>query len=294
MLRVGVSPASAPATTSTEASAEENYNFTFTSGPSAISDREHFKRELAQLVARNRAAKEEAAAPPKDKGKGKEVAIPPPAPAPVDPTQDPKLKKRLLQADPSLRQLHKDLVIGGQLTEFEFWEPRHDLLQAEALVTAQQTGRSGVMVDPRPETGDNGEIRISVTPQMIRDIFEQFPIVQRAYAENVPPLTEQTFWTRYFRSRLFYRHRSSGGGRGKDGGDGVKDDEIFDKYLEAEDDGLVPRVEKEGDVYRLLDLAATEEDHGEVLAHLVRLNIWYTSTYSSFFECRLGTAGTGQ
>lgn len=45
----------------------------------------------------------------------------------------------------------------------------------------------------------------------------------------------------------------------------IKDDAIFDKYLGDEDDDLEPKNPSlhTDDVYRLLDLAATEEDHQE-------------------------------
>lgn len=177
----------------------------------------------------------------------------------IDPLQDWRLKKRVLQNHPDLRQLHKEMVIGGQISEGEFWDGREELLYHEARLESQRVGRSAQMVDPRPETTETGEIRISITPQMIRDIFEQYPIVQKIYNENVPPLNDQTFWTRYFRSRLFNRHRSSA----RQSGDAVRDDEIFDKYLGDDDDGIEPKNINTREVFKLLDLAATQEDHVE-------------------------------
>lgn len=41
------------------------------------------------------------------------------------------------------------------------------------------------MVDPRP-TDTNGERKITVTPQLVHDIFEEHPVVAKAYSENVP------------------------------------------------------------------------------------------------------------
>lgn len=41
------------------------------------------------------------------------------------------------------------------------------------------------MVDPRPETVD-GETKIVMTPQLIHDIFDEYPVVAKAYNENVP------------------------------------------------------------------------------------------------------------
>lgn len=41
-------------------------------------------------------------------------------------------------------------------------------------------------MDPRPETVDGGEIKIRITPQLVHDIFDEYPVVSRAYSENVP------------------------------------------------------------------------------------------------------------
>ena len=32
----------------------------------------------------------------------------------------------------------------------------------------------------------DGEVKIVITPQLVHDIFEEFPVVARAYSENVP------------------------------------------------------------------------------------------------------------
>jgi hypothetical protein len=41
-------------------------------------------------------------------------------------------------------------------------------------------------VDPRPETTSSGDTKIVITPQLVHDIFEEFPVVATAYSENVP------------------------------------------------------------------------------------------------------------
>jgi len=48
-------------------------------------------------------------------------------------------------------------------------------------------------------------------------------------------LTEEQFWKRYFQSKLFNAHRASI--RSSATQHVVKDDPIFDKYLEKDDDG---------------------------------------------------------
>ena len=41
-----------------------------------------------------------------------------------DPTHDFRLRKKVLLSTPELAALHKELVMGGQITENEFWEGR--------------------------------------------------------------------------------------------------------------------------------------------------------------------------
>jgi transcription initiation factor TFIIH subunit 1 len=43
----------------------------------------------------------------------------------------------------------------------------------------------------------------------------------------------------------------------------VKEDPIFDAYLEPDDDGIEPRRQREERTELFIDLGATNEDHGE-------------------------------
>lgn len=198
-----------------------------------MSDREHFKREISQIIARNRAAAASAAnasassAPssaPQTPGpngiaasiNGQFNGLPSPAEAAaaatkvlaaaaaangtrsatpvassssnliVDPTKDWAVRQRLLKKNADLRQLHIDLVRTGQISEEEFWEGREQLLVAEAIQHSQIRGRNAQLVDPKPEQGDNGEVKIKLSQQLIKDIFEQYPIVAKVYNDNVP------------------------------------------------------------------------------------------------------------
>lgn len=101
---------------------------------------------------------------------------------------------------------------------------------------------------------EGGEIKIRITPQLVHDIFDEYPVVAKAYSDNVPSkvmclpihcldlvdlveikLTEESFWKRYFQSKLFNAHRASI--RSTAAQHVVKDDLILDKYLEKDDDG---------------------------------------------------------
>lgn len=168
----------------------------------------------------------------------------------------------MLDANPELGRLFKQLVIQDRrLSEAEFWDGREHLLEEEQfLAGGQRKGRNAQPVDPRPQATTSGDLRISITAEVISEIFEQYPVVQRAYSENVPPLKEAEFWNRYFQSRLFSQYRSSA----RNAGEVYRPDAIFDRYLGEEDDELEPRHAVDDAGNRLLDLAATAEDHVEV------------------------------
>lgn len=181
MLRIAVLPLSKSAP-----QVEEFFNFTFVSTTTATSDRERFKREISQIVATNRErgngsgeASEAREGTPSIKGKEKV-----PGKAAVPTTFH--LRKNILLKNPDLAALHLDLVQSRMISEAEFWEGREDMLQAAAADEAQLKGRSSEMVDPRPETSDGGEVTVKITPTLIREIFEEYPAVLRAYGDNVP------------------------------------------------------------------------------------------------------------
>ncbi|KAG5648582.1 hypothetical protein DXG03_003193 [Asterophora parasitica] len=261
---------------------DAGHNFTFTAPqPVAYAERDRFKTELTAIISRNRAPKLNVPT----------VAPPRPSPAPSassdrratpviqgnDSASDFRLRKKVLVANPDLAQLHRDLVMTAQITEAEFWDGREHLLLAVAATDAQKKGKPGQLVDPRPETVDGGEIKIRITPQLVHDIFDEYPVVAKAYSENVPTnvrlhpslpfvlrspssqLTEEAFWKRYFQSKLFNAHRASI--RSTAAQHVVKADPIFDKYLEKDDDGLEPRRQPDVAVDPFVDLGATLEDH---------------------------------
>lgn len=200
--------------TSSQTSGEDSYNFTFTSAASALSDREKFKSEMSGIIARNRDRDATAAtaaanptagssttgkAPDNGKGKGKAVengngAAVAPSSTTMNQTQSQsqsqggtfRLRKQVLQSSPQLLALHRDLVLSGQLTEAEFWEGREQLLESLAAEESLMRGKSGQMVDPKTITGQNGEVTVKITPALIREIFEEFPVVLQAYNDNVP------------------------------------------------------------------------------------------------------------
>ncbi|KAJ3803283.1 hypothetical protein GGU11DRAFT_812931 [Lentinula aff. detonsa] len=266
---------------------DNGHNFTFISpNPVALGEREKFKAELTTIIARNRKSSESTTKPPitsthsitpttptsqllrpgalssrPSTSRATSVSSESFGATPIIPGTDPvadfRHRKNVFLNDPELAALHRELVAGGHITEAEFWEGREHLIYAQVAQDAQRKGKSGVLVDPRTETVDGV---IQLTPQLIHDTFEQYPVVAKAYNETVPSkLSEAEFWTRYFRSKLFNAHRASI--RSAAAQHVVKDDPIFDKYLEKDDDELEPRRQRDDKVELFVDLAASREDH---------------------------------
>lgn len=83
----------------------------------------------------------------------------------------------------------------------------------------------------KPKTEDN-VVKVNLTRDQIHDIFNQHPVVKRVYDENVPKLSEDLFWSRFFLSRLFKKLK----------GERIVPtdsyDEVLDPYLKLDDEGM--------------------------------------------------------
>lgn len=131
---------------------EQGHNFTFLApGPTALEEREVFKRELSTIMSRNRAALETTTShlgspspfpgtptayphgPQLSPGStpGPRTPIPIASPGNVE---DFHFRKNILLKHPDLAALHSELVFGGQITEAEFWEGREVKAQFVSLV----------------------------------------------------------------------------------------------------------------------------------------------------------------
>ncbi|KAI3923680.1 hypothetical protein MKW98_011310 [Papaver atlanticum] len=124
-----------------------------------------------------------------------------------------KLRMKLIAENSELQKLHKQFVIGGVLTEAEFWATRKKLLAVDASkMSKQRLGfKSAMLADVRPLTdGRTNKVTFSLTPEIIQQIFTEKPAVHQAFLKFVPSkMTEKDFWTKYCRAEFLHRTKNA-------------------------------------------------------------------------------------
>lgn len=170
-----------------------------------------------------------------------------------------KLRQEVLSKNADLAKLHKSLVVSGLITEDEFWSTRKHILETQAIQTQLRKGESSSWLDLAPSTQESGNFKYTITPNIARRIFKEYPQVKHAYIENVPhKASEKQFWKLFVASQFFNRGRST------DGANRGNRDVIFDKCMQQEDEmfGDSDRFDSSF-LSKLLDLTRTEEDSVE-------------------------------
>ncbi|KAK3409275.1 hypothetical protein EUGRSUZ_J01409 [Eucalyptus grandis] len=123
-------------------------------------------------------------------------------------TAELELRIKLLRENSELQKLHKQLVIGGILTEAEFWATRKKLLDRESSrKSKQRVGfKSAMISDIKPATdGRTNKVTFSLTPEVILQ-----PAVHAAFLKYVPnKMTEKDFWTKYFKAEYLHSTRNA-------------------------------------------------------------------------------------
>lgn len=171
---------------------------------------------------------------------------------------DVELQQSLLKADPTLQRMFMESMntkpdtLGSGQFMTQFWSTRLHLLRAHAIERAQTRGSYNVLSSLKPRVEEN-ITRLNISKEQIQLIFSQHPLVKRVYDENVPKLSEQQFWSRFFQSRLFKKLR------GERISEADATDAVLDKYLREENADASPQ----GHVPNFLDLAGNEVHHSQ-------------------------------
>ncbi|KAH0537247.1 hypothetical protein FGG08_005949 [Glutinoglossum americanum] len=175
---------------------------------------------------------------------------------------DVELQQSLLKSNPSLmktfieaKNTKPDSITNTQFGA-QFWATRLHLLRAYATEKNQARGAYNVLSTIKPKTVDNA-IRLSISKEQIQLIFNQHPLVKRAYDENVPKVSEETFWSRFFQSRLFKKLK------GEKIGETDALDPLLDKYLRYEDDARRENRLLAAYIPHIIDVEGNEENHSQ-------------------------------
>ncbi|KAJ2891953.1 hypothetical protein MKZ38_010506 [Zalerion maritima] len=252
----------------TAAGEPANHLFHFTS-PDARAEADAFKTILSQLVAD---AKSSDPSIPKPSGSGTPALSVTSAPAPkpslpkwMDDNalkQDIELQQSLMKKDTALHALYMEGRIAKADTVSDsawnamFWSQRTELLRAHAIETEQQRGPVNILTVVKPKTVD-GELKLNMSMEQTKQIFEQHPLVRRVFDEMVPKkLDYSTFWSRFFLSKLSKKLK------GSRLTDNDTPDAIFDRYLNHDNSiGFTPRI-TQGHVPHSIDIEGNEENQG--------------------------------
>ncbi|XP_053497185.1 general transcription factor IIH subunit 1 [Ictalurus furcatus] len=161
-------------------------------------------------------------------------------------------KNRMLQEDPVLFQLYKDLVVSQVISAEEFWANRLKLSSVDHSISNNKQQEVGIsaafLADIRPQTDGCNGLRYNLTSDIIESIFRTYPAVKQKYAENVPhSMTEKEFWTRFFQSHYFHRDRINTGQQ-----------DIFSECAKQDEKGLKSMV-VQGVKNPMVDLQSLED-----------------------------------
>lgn len=173
--------------------------------------------------------------------------------------KDVEMQKSLLKANTVLQQLFaeamgmkSDNITASQFTT-QFWTARLPLLRAHAFEKAQQRGTYNVLVTLKPRT-EEGATKLNISRDQIKVLFQQHPLVLKAYDECVPKIREEEFWSRFAQSRLFKKLR------GERVSDSDPSDAILDKYLHVDP---IRYQRPSSNLPHIIDLSGNEENHSQ-------------------------------
>ncbi|WMV48727.1 hypothetical protein MTR67_042112 [Solanum verrucosum] len=207
---------------------------------------------------------------------------------------------KLLQENSELQKLHRQLVIGGILSEAEFWAARKKLLeQSENKKPKQRVALKNDMWSVKPlSDGQTNRVTFNLTPEVIHqvqfsaetktlgdssicpnlgeqsylvgdgrypvelvEIFAEKPAVRQAYLKFVPgKMSEKEFWTKYSRAEYLHSTKNIVAAAAE-----AAEDEELAVFLK-QDDMLVSEARRK--IRRVDPTLDMEADEGDDYMHL--------------------------
>ncbi|CAI9637062.1 rna polymerase ii transcription factor [Alternaria burnsii] len=174
---------------------------------------------------------------------------------------DTSLQMSLLNSSPALRQrfdralAEKPDSVGVLQFSMQFWSTRVHMLRSHATERSQSTGTYNVLSVIKSKSV-NGTLMLSLTKEQIELLFRQHPVVQKAYNENVPQLSEGDFWERFFHSRLMKKLK----------GERIQEKDVLDpkldKYL-TYDETMDNQDLLAASIPNFINIEANENNHSQ-------------------------------
>ncbi|XP_065836051.1 general transcription factor IIH subunit 1-like [Oscarella lobularis] len=178
------------------------------------------------------------------------------------PNKELEEKTRILNNNPALFQLYKDLVVSGMLSAEEFWANQNLKKDSDGSQGSEQESQpigisSATLAELEPQVDGANAVKYTLTPDSIQAIFRTYPAVAKIHKENVPDkMSEKQFWEQFFVSYYFH-HERSGGGKASS----KKKDVISQSALQDEKDLLDQCVDR---IRNPLVNLATESSESEL------------------------------
>ncbi|KAF2228813.1 hypothetical protein EV356DRAFT_457010 [Viridothelium virens] len=249
---------------SAEAAAPEKLRFDFTSS-SAATDQDAFTEKLSNLIKNIKTQPEATPGTPSglDRSKPGVSGAVADGSTSQDDSEDVRLIKdvglqeALTREKPDVAQelLHaiankSQSVSLRDLTQ-DFWSSRLPMLRSFAAEHGQRPGQHNVFSSIRTKTID-GESKIDLPAEVIELLFQQHPVVKRAYADLVPKVfgSDLGFWKAFLHSKLYRKLR------GEKTAD-VSGSAQLDKYLDYS------AATAEANIPRWDDLEGNEQNHSQ-------------------------------
>ncbi|KAL0256432.1 RNA polymerase II transcription factor B subunit 1 [Diplodia seriata] len=176
---------------------------------------------------------------------------------------DVELQRSLLSKDLSTQKRFYEALKGkpesishSQFSK-QFWSTRAHLLRAHAVQLSQQHGPINALSAIKLKIRDDGTPQTTLTRGQIQTIFNQHPLVRKAYNDLVPPMGEVEFFAAFFASRLYKRLK------------GEKITEMdptnpkFDKYLNDTEENEKAKLLSVENFPHFLDIEGNESNHSQ-------------------------------
>jgi transcription initiation factor TFIIH subunit 1 len=175
---------------------------------------------------------------------------------------DSALQMSLLNSSPALRQrfdralLEKPDSVSVLQFSSQFWSTRVHMLRSHATESSQATGTYNVLSVIKSRSV-NGALMLSLTKEQIALLFRQHPVVQKAYSENVPQLSESDFWERFFHSRLMKKLK----------GERIQEKDVqdpkLDKYLTYDEAADASQDLLASSIPNFINIEGNENNHSQ-------------------------------